>query len=104
MSVDRDDVEGSTEARDGERSAGTGNADLPSSADRECVHESPPATGAVLRAIRENERVSQGELVEETGLSRNAVRSAVDRLDECGAISVSRDVSDPRYRVYELRN
>lgn len=65
------------------------------------VRGTSPTARLVLATLRERGPSSQGDLVEATGRSRRAIRSAVQELEACDAISVSVDLRDARRRRYE---
>lgn len=67
------------------------------------VEGASPATRAVYDALCETDSMTQSDVVERTGLSRAAIRSAIDELEARGAVDVRHDLQDARRKRYELR-
>ncbi|WP_132059126.1 winged helix-turn-helix domain-containing protein [Halorussus amylolyticus] len=67
-----------------------------------CVSACSPSAKLVYKLLEYRGRRSQSELIADGGLSRDAVRSGVRSLEDCGVVVEYRDPGDARRKVYEL--
>ncbi|MFB6280612.1 MAG: winged helix-turn-helix domain-containing protein [Haloferacaceae archaeon] len=66
------------------------------------VRDLPPSAKLVAKVLDHDDRLTQGELAEETRLPPRTVRYALSRLEEAGAVESRFSFADARKRVYEL--
>jgi len=76
-----------------------GRADAPG---WEAVADLPPSAKLVAKVLEYNDRLTQGQLAEETMLPPRTVRYALTRLEEVGAVDSRFSFTDARKRVYAL--
>lgn len=68
----------------------------------DAIRDLPPSAKLVAKTLEYNDRLTQGELAEETLLPQRTVRSALARLEEANVISSEISFMDARKQVYEL--
>ena len=68
----------------------------------EAIAELPPSAKLVAKVLEYNERLTQGQLAEETMLPPRTVRYALTRLEEIDAVDSRFSFTDARKRVYTL--
>lgn len=67
------------------------------------IEDTSPATRAVYDALCDGDALTQSDVVDRTGLSRAAIRSAIETLEARDAVDVRYDLRDARRKRYELR-
>jgi DNA-binding MarR family transcriptional regulator len=68
----------------------------------EAVADLPPSAKLVAKVLEYNDRLTQGQLAEETMLPPRTVRYALTRLEETDAVDSRFSFTDARKRVYTL--
>jgi DNA-binding MarR family transcriptional regulator len=74
----------------------------PDSSGWDAVAELPPSAKLVAKVLEYNDRLTQGQLAEETMLPPRTVRYALTRLEEVDAVESRFSFTDARKRVYAL--
>ena len=68
----------------------------------DAVAELPPSAKLVAKVLEYNDRLTQGQLADETMLPSRTVRYALTRLGEVDAVESRFSFTDARKRVYAL--
>lgn len=69
----------------------------------EWLLESPPSVKLVYWVLKQESPLSQDHLADETLLPDRTIRYALTRLEEADVVDATIDLTDPRRRVYTLK-